>query len=330
MKKWVSLLLGLLLCTMFAACGQEEVPEGNGYDIFYLNNAETKVESYRYQTQTTDSQALLQELLVQLATVAEKAEYKAPLTIGFELQEATLDGGKCLLTVNNTYKKLSPTTEVLVRAALVRTLTQIPAVKYVAISVEGESLMDHAGAPVGWMKADQFIDNNGNEINTYELARVKLYFAGWDGSHLIAATREKMYLTTTSMERFVVQELINGPSGQIEGLYPTINPATEIVNVTTKDGICYVNLSGSFLTAVNNVPIEVSVYSIVNSLIELSNINKVQILVDGQVPASFSQSAYERNLDIVDTLENSRQKEQDYLKELESITSNALKDKGTK
>lgn len=60
--------------------------------------------------------------------------------------------------------------------------------------------------------------NDGNEINTYELVKVKLYFAT-DGDKLIAAYREKHYSTNTPLERFVVEELIAGPSGQIEGLY---------------------------------------------------------------------------------------------------------------
>lgn len=71
----------------------------------------------------------------------------------------------------------------------------------------------------------------------------------------------------------------------------------------TKDGICYVNLDESFLTVEGNVSTDVSVYSIVNSLVELSTVNKVQILVNGEVPASFSASTFERNLDIVTTLE---------------------------
>ena len=71
----------------------------------------------------------------------------------------------------------------------------------------------------------------------------------------------------------------------------------------TKDGICYVNLDDNFLMVVNNVSIDSAIYSITNSLVELSNINKVQILVNGEVPASFTNPYYERNLDIVTTLE---------------------------
>ena len=72
----------------------------------------------------------------------------------------------------------------------------------------------------------------------------------------------------------------------------------------TKDGICYVNLDETFLAVVNNVSTDVSVYAIVNSLVELSSVNKVQILINGEVPSSFGTSAFERNLDIVTTLEN--------------------------
>ena len=135
------------------------------------------------------------------------------------------------------------------------------------------------------------------------MAKIKLYFADESGTSLIAANREKHYSTNTPMERFVVEELIAGPTGQVEGLYPSINPSTKIVNVMTKDGICYVNLDENFLTVVNNVSTDLSIYAIVNSLVELSNINRVQILINGEVPASFSAASYERNLDIVTVLE---------------------------
>jgi germination protein M len=268
-----------------------------------VNTPETKVETHEHTMQATDTEAMLNELLECLAAQPEKLEYKAPLSMGFEVLSVDFTDGKLYLDVDGAYLNLPATTEVLVRAAIVRTLTQIPEVNYVGMTVEGKQLFDNAGEVVGLMNADLFIDNDGNEINTYELTRVKLYFANEDGDKLVAAYREKYYSTNIPLERFVVEELIAGPSGQVEGLYPSINPEVKILSVMTQDGVCYVNLDANFLTVVNNVSTELSIYSIVNSLAELSNVNKVQILVNGEVPASFGSSAFERNLDYVITLD---------------------------
>ncbi len=293
-----------LLCLMvLGACGQEDGDNANIYPVYYVNNSETKVEMHEYEMQSDSEEEQLQELLDCLSTVPDKLEYKPPFSMGFELLGVSVDDGKILLDVDANYKVMPATTEVLVRAAIVRTLTQLPNISYVGITVEGNQLYDNVGELVGWMSGDQFIDNDGSEINTYELVRVKLYFANETGDKLIAAYREKHYSTNTPLERFVVEELIAGPSGQVEGLYPSINPETKIINVMTRDGICYVNLDSSFLTVVNNVSTEVAVYSIVNSLVELSNVNKVQVLINGEIPSSFSTTTFERNLDYVTNLE---------------------------
>lgn len=307
MKKLLCLIGGILFLFAVSACGRDDVPEGTEYQVYYISKSETKVEMHSYWTQTESTQAVLRELMQCLAATPEKLEYQAPLAMGFEVLGIDLEEEKMTINVNEAYKSLPVTTEVLVRAAIVRTLTQLPEISYVEITVEGEPLVDSVGNVVGRMGADQFIDNDGNEINTYELARVKLFFASNDGTQLIAAYREKHYSTNTPIERFIVEELIAGPSGQVEGLNPTINPGTKIINVTTKDGICYVNLDETFLTVPENVSMEAAVYSMVNSLVELSNINKVQILVNGEVPTTssiFQNSTFERNLDLVTSLKN--------------------------
>lgn len=306
MKNWKRYIIsGLLLLLLFAlgGCGSKEPETGKKISVWYVNTAETKVETHDQYLDTQTQEGQLEEMIRFLSTTPEKLEYKAPLDMGFTLLDYELEDGKLILNMNKAYSDLSATTEVLVRAALVRSLTQLSNVKYVVITVEGNQLYDNSGALVGWMNAEQFIDNDGNEINTYELVKVKLYFANADGDKLIAAYREKHYSTNTPLERFVVEELIAGPSGQIPGLYQVINPETKIISVMTKDGICYVNLDSNFLTVVNNVSTDVSVYAIVNSLVELDNINKVQILVNGEVPTTFSNSTFERNLDYVTTLE---------------------------
>lgn len=302
-KKYILTGMLLILLAVLSGCGTQEPETGKKIAVYYVNTAETKVEVHDQYLNTKTPEGQLEEIMTFLSTTPEKLEYKAPFDMGFQILDYEVEDGKLAINVDKAYSDLSATTEVLVRAAIVRTLTQLPSVKYVTITVEGSQLYDNAGEQVGWMNADQFINNDGNEINTYELVKVKLYFANADGNKLIAAYREKHYSTNTPLERFVVEELIAGPSGQIEGLYPVINPETKIINILTKDGICYVNLDSNFLTVVNNVSTEVAVYSIVNSLVELDNINKVQILVNGEVPSTFSNSTFEWNLDYVTTLE---------------------------
>jgi len=271
-KKYVLTGMLLMLLAVLTGCGTREPETGKKISVYYVNTAETKVEVHDQYLNTKTPEEQLEETMTFLSTTPEKLEYKAPFDMGFQVLDYDVEDGKLVINVDKAYSELSVTTEVLVRAAVVRTLTQLSNVKYVTITVEGSQLYDNAGELVGWMNAEQFINNDGNEINTYELVKVKLYFANADGDKLIAAYREKHYSTNTPLERFVVEELIAGPSGQIEGLYPVINPETKIINILTKDGICYVNLDSSFLTVVNNVSTEVAVYSIVNSLVELDNI----------------------------------------------------------
>lgn len=304
MKKLLIIWMLLAAALFSGACAGKEEEGVNVYQVYYVSNSETKVEVHPYNMQATEPEWQMRELIKCLSSDPEKLEYKAPLSMGFEVLGTKLEEGMLEINVSESYYKLSATTEVLVRASIVRTLTQIPQIRFVTITVDGNPLNDSKGRAVGWMNADQFINNDGNEINTYELAKVRLYFADENGANLIAADREKHYSTNTPMERFVVEELIAGPSGRVEGLYPSVNPNTKIVNITTKDGICYVNLDENFLTVVNNVSTDVSVYAIVNSLVELSNVNKVQILINGEVPSSFSTNTFERNLDIVTTREN--------------------------
>lgn len=304
-RKKISGTICILICILvLGACTGDKEKKGNEYQVYYISNSETKVEMHPYEMTATTSEAQLVELMECLAAQPEKLEYKAPFAMGFQVLGVNLEGENLQIDVDAAYKKLPPITEVLVRAAIVRTLTQLPHVSLVMITVEGSQLLDRKENVVGWMNAEQFIDNDGNEINTYEEARIRLYFADESGTKLIAADREEHYSTNIPLERFVVEELIAGPSGHIEGQFPSVNPATKIVSVMTKDGICYVNLDENFLAVVNNVSTDVSVYAIVNSLVELSSVNKVQILINGEIPSNFSTSTYERNLDIVISPEN--------------------------
>lgn len=298
---WCCALLPLFLCT---ACGGQTQPEGSKlYNIYYVNNEETKNIAGEYYTLTEDPGELIEELLGQLSLIPSKFEYEAPLAGNFGILGYTLDNGQLTINFDANYREMDNVKEVLTRAAIVRTLTQIQGVDYVAFTVQGDLLTDSNGSVIGTMSSDLFIDNAGNEINAYESVDLRLYFANEDGTGLVEENRRNVvYSSNISLEKLVVEKLVEGPVS--EGAWPTVNPSTKIISVTVTDGTCYVNLDETFLTQPYVVSAEVTIYSITNSLVELSNINKVQITINGETNLSYREKfnlseVFERNLDLL-------------------------------
>ena len=298
-------IVSALLC---AACGSESQPEsGKVYNIYYVDNDETKTLAREYVSETEESQELLAELLGQLGEIPSKFEYKAPLASGFGLTGYTIDNGQTTMNFDEHYKEMDRVREVLMRAAIVRTVTQVSEINYVSFMVQGEPLTDSSGNAIGTMSADLFIDNAGNEINAYEKVNLHLYFANEDGTGLVEENRRNVvYSSNISLEKLVVEKLIEGPMA--EGAYPTVNPETKVISVTIKDGICYVNFNEAFLNQPYNVSADVTIYSLTNSLVELSNVNKVQISINGETNVAYREnvalsSVFERNLDLLATPE---------------------------
>jgi len=295
------LIMGLCLCT--ACANRNTGEEGTVYQIYYVNNDETKVITREYVSQETDTELLFDEMLEQLATIPEKMEYETPLASEISVRGHTLDSGLLTLDFDENYKNLYGIREILVRASIVRTMTQLPGVERVAFTVLGEQLTDRVGTAIGIMTADTFIENAGNEINAYEKVDLRLYFANETGDRLVEENRRNVvYNSNISLEKLVVEKLVEGP--MMEGAYPTINPTTKIISVTVQDGTCYVNLNSDFLSQPYNVASDVTVYSITNSLVELPNVNRVQISIDGETNLSYRENmslntVFERNLDIM-------------------------------
>jgi germination protein M len=306
MKKIKACLCCLCIC-LLAGCGSRDDKASEEYTVYYVDKDENKVVGEELRVEETETKAVLQALFLALKTPAKDASVRSAIPEGVQLESFTYEEHRLVLNFDGAYAALSPTAEVLSRAAIVRTLYQVDGVDYVAFNVAGEPLVNMSGAPVGYMTGEQFVDNAGDEINAYEKATLTLYFADASGTHLEAHTVEKVYNSNISLDKLVVEELIAGPEGEEneENGYKVIPEATQIVSVTTRDGTCYVNLDEGFLTQQGNVSPEVTIYAIVNSLVELSSINKVQISVNGNTDIMYMETlplsqVFERNLEIMD------------------------------
>lgn len=302
MKKIFIWLLFISILALTACKSQETDTGGEAVKIYCLNREETKLIEEEKILGSTSRKKQVEELVTAMKGTADVVTQKMPFGFGFSVNSFRLEENQFVLDVGSSYYKMEPTTEVLVRAAIVRTITQIEGIDHVVMTVDGAPLMDSLGAPVGTMSADQFINNAGDEINTYEKVELNLYFTEEEGKQLVEVKDSVVYSSNISMEKLVVEELIKGPDKD-QNASPVINPDTKTISVTAKDGICYVNFDSGFLTQIYNVTGEVAIYSIVNSLVELPNINKVQILVNGESDIIFRETfdlntMFERNLEL--------------------------------
>lgn len=295
MKKKIriaSILFMLLFVIALTGCKKnEQMVEGEKeYQIHYLNKNETKMTSVSYFSKETDYQVLVDELFQQLKKTPDDPELRTTILDSMELGKYEVAEGRLNVDFGEGYMNQKATTEVLVRAAIVRTLCQVDEIDCVTFTINQDALVNQSGSPVGVMNDELFVENTGNEINAYEKVLLTLYFADASGKGLKKIQREEVYNSNISLEKLVVDKIINGPLADESDAYPTLSPETKVLSVTVKDGVCYVNFDSSFPTRDYGVSAEVTIYSFVNSLIELNNINKVQISIDGDADVTYKES----------------------------------------
>ena len=295
-------LLFALLFALSGCTGEKAVEQsGNAYTIYYLNASGIQLVGSEYRTETADTDALVRELLDKMGNVPADLDCQRALPERIEKITYRIEGNVLYLYADANYALMNSVQEILCRAALTKTLTQIPDIEYLSIYCAEQPITDAAGNPVGMLSASDFVDSI-RDVNSFERTELTLYFANETGDQLVEEKREVMQNSNTSLERLIVEQLIAGPP--FEGAYPTIPSETKLLNISIKDKICYVNLDEGFLGTGYNVIESIPVYSIVNSLVELSNINKVQIAVNGNTDMIFREkislsNVFDRNLDLV-------------------------------
>ncbi len=184
----------------------------------------------------------------------------------------------------------SKSAELLARYSIVKTLCELPGIDKVEILVDGEPLLGSNGNPVGAIgESDIVFDESSMDNETYKYAT--LYFSDEMGEKLVPV-RRRVPLLDNSMEKTVVTELIKGPDS--DAYYRTLPTETKLLTVETKEKICFVNFSKEFVDKFSggSAAATLAIYSVVNSLTELDDIDKVQFLINGEKVEWFGEYAF--------------------------------------
>ena len=254
-----------------------------------------------YEPQAGDQETLVQELMAALNTVPTDLECQSAIPSQVEKMSFRVEANVLHLYADANYALMDSVKEILCRAALTKTLTQIPGIDYLTIYCAEQPIMDGAGNPVGMLAASDFVDSI-RDVNSFEKTEMILYFANETGDMLVAEKREVMRSTNTSVEKLIVEQLIEGPKGI--GRFATMPKDVKLLSVSVNETVCSINLDAAFLNNTLEVKEYIPIYSIVNSLSELSTVSRVQIRINGSEDAVFRDliplsTVFVRNYDYI-------------------------------
>ncbi|MDD3174089.1 MAG: GerMN domain-containing protein [Herbinix sp.] len=298
MKRRIAVICIIMLSIFLGACNNKNNNDSDGQkvDVYYVDSKTSGLVSESYELIGTKTKDQIDELLYMLKKAPANAVYKSAwpnnTKANYNFENIT---GYLTINFDTSYSKFSGVMEVLCRAAIVKTICQINNVKYIQFSVDEQPLKDSDGNPIGTLTAEDFIDNTENNTSY----KAKLYFANRNGDALIEYFTDINYTGAEAIEELVINQLINGPTEA--GMYSTIPEGTILLNVSKADGICTVDFNEKFLDKLPDINEDIAIYSVVNTLAELPNINKVQFTINSKVVKTYWEdisldSTFERKL----------------------------------
>lgn len=301
-KAWIA---GLVMCclVLLSGCGtKKEEKADTGTYVYYLNTEENKIMSVGYKIKEKTKEAQVEELWNEFSKKPTEGMQNA-FPEDVLLLSYKIDENRLLFYFNKGYQNMNDTREVLARASLVRTMVQIEGIDFIIFYVGDTPLRDAKNNYVGAMTKDSFVENVGQQINSIGEQNYNVYLATMDGKKLKEVERKIHTLSNSSSEKMIIEQLMEAKSD--EDCQPTIPGGTNLISASTVDGVCFVVFDEGFLKQNYSIQEDVIIYSIVNSLCELSTVNKVQISIKGQTGTLYRDDfsldeLYERNLDLVE------------------------------
>jgi germination protein M len=309
MKKLNIQVLLLILMTFFlVSCSQNSNDDikGNTVTVYFYNTTQEKLVAESVVTEKNLQQATEEEMIVAVINALSKGPLVAPVPINFQMpvKDFKIDDKVVSILFSDEYSKLSTSDQIVTRVSLLYSLTELDFVDGVMFYVGDSEIVNGSGEPIGVLNRRSILTGAIDPKPPTNIKLITLYFAKQNSDKLYKETREVHINDTTPLEKYIVEELIKGPRSN--DLIATIPKGTKI-DVKTESGVCQVDFSAEIKSKQfsSTKSKELLLYSIVNSLTELDNIQKVIFLVDGKKQSEFTtdidlSESFERNEEIIE------------------------------
>lgn len=292
-------LLTFFMCIFLAAglsgCGEDkdhssgETASAGTYQIYYTTADGDKLIHSSYKPTSENFKGILAEVLDQFRR-SPKDGFLSTVPEEVKINSSTIGISEIDVDFSSDYLSLGKVQELLLRAALVETLGQLPGVDKVRITVEGQSLVLN-GKEIEPMTMDSFILPVKDAINSYRTLEIPLYFSNQTGDKLVKEYRKIYYSSNINTERIVAEQIVSGPKN--DSLLPVTGSSVIILGARVKGDTCLIDFS----KAVNDLPStdspvgpETTLYAFVNAICEAckpDGVTEVRFTIEGSSDERF-------------------------------------------
>ena len=290
MKRMLALcaLLAVLTgCTYAAVAGRQEA---ESYDLYFREKDLTAAaggDALRAEQiylpadiSREDTARMAEELLTELLKGPLDESLKSPFPKGTVLNTLTLEGGRAVVDLTAAYGALSGVSLTLADYAITLTLTQLPGISEVRVTVRGQEL-DYRGTQ-RLRPRDVLFTTTEDVVGT---VAVTLYFQNEEGRLVPTDMELKLYEGDTQAGA-VIKALEEGP--EEKELRSVLPGAFRVKSAWLEEDACYVNLSSAVLPELTDEQaLLTAVRALVQSLCSLESVDEVQFLVDGEFTRSY-------------------------------------------
>ncbi len=261
-------------------------------EIYYLNTNKGGIEplAKRYDNEQTKNEIL--EDVFKLFSENQQVAKAGLVTTKPEdlkiLSYVVDDAGAMTVNFSSEYKDMTNIEEINFRSAFVWTFTDLEFVKKIKFQIDDLPYNNNTSNTVEYFDRTNIIVEPTIVLDKVVKRDITLYFAKTfsDGNlYLVKEQRTTTAEEDIPVEEVIVSELIKGSMDDNKSYIPS---DLRVRTVKRENFICFIDLDEKFLEGnLTEREQKIRVYSLVNSLTELSNVDKVQILINAKKTKGF-------------------------------------------
>jgi len=290
MKKWLALLLCLSVLPLSGcAYAAQTAAQQDCYDLYFTvrsldanggGDAVAAEHSTVSRDDDRDTATLAEALLAQLLAGPADAKLQLPFPSATQLLSLQMKDDRATVDLTSPYATLSGVSLTLADYCITLTLTQLPGIHTVSVTVRGQEL---AYRDAQSFSADDVLFSSTEDV--VGTADATLYFLDANGA-LVGEDRTLDIYEGETQAETLIGALEKGPENKT--LHSSLPEGFTVQSVWMEDDTCYVNLPSSALREIAAAADrQTAIVALARSLRSLAGVISVRILVDGEFTGNY-------------------------------------------